>query len=600
LRFVRQVTSDKKRSDDFIESEKSMSPRWLRVAGLFVVSSSMASAQDAKNPLRFLPIQTEFVVKVERPRALLDAVEKNPLFQQAQKLAGVREYYDSTTFQQLYQLIAYFEKHLGKSRNEIIDELGAGGVVLGGKLAPPGGVVLVIQSKDEAKLRKFVEVAVEILQKELERQESKDRVVRSKYAGHDIGQFGPKVSFAIVDAALVIASDPAALKTAVDSQGKTKEQKSVLHNPRFLEAHKKAPAKSLAWIWLNLEQVRKNADFTNGLKAASLDPFQMVLFGGFTDLLLRAPYVSAALTRAPAAAEGYRLGIAMPVGRQGMAPLKHLILPPDNVGMLPPLQTPRVIASSSYYFDLGELWEKRVAILGKKNADGLDEGDKNIAKFLGGIKLAKLFKAMGPHHRLIFAQQKIRPYKVKPATPIPAFALVVDMRDPSFAKDMNSIFRAAALLGTFQIGLNLKEETYKDCDMVSYRFTETKKFDGDAAGVRFNFSPTYVTVGDQFVVSATAELARDLVDALKAEQKQQPNPASMQTRLYASGLTDILRSNQDATLTQLILSQAISPKTAKEELRAILAWVEQLGTLRLESAYGANDFRYDILWQPKR
>jgi hypothetical protein len=577
---------------------KTMSPRALCIVGLFLCSTPAALAQDARNPLRFVPSQAEWVVKVERPRQLLDAVEKNEIFQKAQKLAGVREYYDTTTFQQLYQLIAYFEKQLGKSRDEIIDELTAGGVVLGAKLTPPQGAVFVAQSKDEARLRKFVDVALDLLQKELERQESKDRIVRSKYQGHDIGQIGPKVSFAIADAALLIASDEKALKLALDAQAKKEEPKSVLQLPQFVEAHKKAPGQALAWTWLNLEEVRKNPAFKSGLDAAALDPFQMLIFGGFSDLLRRSPYVSAALT--PAGSAGYRVGVAMPVGRDGMAPVKHMFLSADGAGTLPPLQPPRVISSSSYFLDLGQLWEKRVEILGKKNAAGLEDGDKNLAKFLGGIKLAKLLGAMGPHHRVVVAQQKDRPYKIKPATPFPAVALVVDMRDPSFAKDMNSIFRAGALVATFQIGLNLKEETHKDCQMVSYYFSETKKFDGDPQSARFNFSPTYVAVGDQFVMSATAELARDLVDVLQAEQKQKPLDASMRTQLFASGLADLIRSNQDATLTQLILSQALPPKTAKAELREIIDWVENLGTLRLESNYGANDFRYEILWQAKK
>src|SRR5262249_28116989 len=154
--------------------------------------------------------------------------------------------------------------------------------------------------------------------------------------------------------------------------------------------------------------------------------------------------------------------------------------------------------------------------------------------------------------------------------PFPAFALVVDMRDPSFAKDMNSIFRAGALVATFQFGLNLKEDTYKDCEMVSYYFSETKKVEGDPQNARFNFSPTYVKVGDFFVMSATNELARDLVDALKAEQTQKPIKASMRTQVHASGLADFVRLNEEAALTQLILSQALPPKGAKEELRAIL------------------------------
>src|SRR5262249_403697 len=268
------------------------------------------------------------------------------------------------------------------------------------------------------------------------------------------------------DAALVVASNKTALQLALDTQAEKEGSKSVLQLPGFAEAHKKAPAGGMAWTWLNLEEVRKNPAFKSALEAAALDPFQMFLFGGFRDRLRRSPYVSAALTAA--GDTGYRIGVAMPVGREGMAPVQHMFLSADGKGTLPPLRPPRVISSSSYCLDLGQLWEKRVEILGKKNAAGLEDGDKNLAKFLGGIKLAKLFKALGPSHRVVVAQQKDRPYKIKPTTQVPAFALVVDMRDPSFAKDMNSIFRAGALLATFQIGLNLKEESYKDCEMISY------------------------------------------------------------------------------------------------------------------------------------
>src|ERR1019366_4583286 len=93
--------------------------------------------------------------------------------------------------------------------------------------------------------------------------------------------------------------------------------------------------------------------------------------------------------------------------------------------------------------------------------------------------------------------------------------------------------------------------------------------------------------------------ARDLIDLLQAEKKQTPIKASMRTQLQASGLDDLIRTNEDATLTQLILAQALPPNTAKAELGAIINWIEMLGSLRLETTYGANDFRYDILWQPK-
>jgi hypothetical protein len=575
-----------------------MSPRWLCGLCVLVLSASIGAAQESKDPLRFVPSQAEWVVKVDRPREVLDAVEKSDLFQQAQKLAGVREYYDSTNFQQLYQLIAYFEKELGKSRNEIIDDLGAGGLALGARLTEPKGGVLILQAKDEPRLRRFMDVALDIIAKELERQESKDRIVRTKHERYEIGQIGPKLAFAIADGALVIATDEKALKMALDANLGKNEQKSILTVANFTAARKTAPKQAMAWTWLHLDEIRKFPQFNDGLNAASLDPLQVLIFGGLTDLVKRSPYLSASLLRESETL--HRVSIQMPRGREGMPALSHMILPADDKGTLPLLMPPRVVSTSSYFLDLGQYWDKRVAILGETNAKGLEEADKNLAKALSGIKLEKLFHAAGPHQRVVFAQQKETPYKIKPGTPFPAVAVVVSMRDPSFAKDMNGIFRGAALLSTFSVGLTLKEETYKDCEMITYTFNEKKKADFDPTGIRFNFTPTYVTVGDQFVMSGTAELARDLIDLLKAELKEKPSKASMQTQVFAKGFADIARSNEGAALTQLILAQALPPKTAKEELTKILDFTDQLGSLRVEMNYGANDFRYDIIWQAKK
>lgn len=575
-----------------------MSPRWLCGLCVLVASVAPAAAQSAKDPLRFVPGQAEFVLKIDHPRAALEAIEKNDLFQQAQQLAAVGQYYDSGNFQQLYQLVAYFEKQLGKDRHEIVDELSAGGIVLGARLTEPKGAVLILQAKSEPALRRFMGIALDVVEKELERQGAKDGIVRKKYEGCEIGLIGPKLAFAVADGALVIATDEKALTMALDAGLDKNGQKSVLTDADFITARKSAPKNTLAWAWLHLDEIRKYQQFKDGLQAASLDPAQVILFGGLTDLLKRSPYLTASLIRESDTL--HKVRVQMPRGRDGMPALAHMILPAEGNGTLPLLLPPRVISSTSYYLDMGEYWDKRVAILGEKNAKGLEDGDKNLTKVLGGIKLEKLFHTAGPHHRLVFAQQKESPYKIKPGNAFPAVALVVSMRDPSFAKDMNGILRSAALLATFQVGLKLKEETYKECELVSYYFDEKKSVENDPKNVRFNFSPTYVACGDQFIMSATAELARDLIDAIKAESKQKPSKASMRTEIFASGAAEIAKASEGAGITQLILSQALSPKAAKEEFANILAFTQRLGSLRLEMNYGPRDFRYDIIWQAKK
>ena len=575
-----------------------MSLRILTSVALFL-SASVAFAQPVLNPLRFVPAQTELVVIVDRPQTLVETVEKHELFQDAIKLPGVREYFDTASYQHVKQLIGYFEKQLGKNRNELVDELASGGIVLGAKLTPPQGAIVVIQARDEKRLKQFVDVALDVLKQELERKESKDRIVRAKIHEIDTVKIGPKVCFAVVDSALIIASEDKLLKDALETQTKQKDAKSVLQLSNFTDARKQAPGEALIWAWLNLDELRKNPDFKNGLEAVALDPVQTVLFGGLTNLIKRSPYVALAATRETGY---YRLRLSMPKGTNGMGELKHMMVPPDLVGTAPPLLTPRLISTSSYTLDLGQFWEKRVEILGEKNSLELEKAEKELGKFLGSIKLSKLFKSMGPNQRVVVAQQKEHVYKIRPATPFPAFALVVEMRDPSFARDMNTILRSGALVATVKFGLKLNEETYRDCEMISYHFLETKKVEDDPQNVRFNFTPTYVTVGNHFVVSATAELARDLIDALKAEEKQPfkaPSKASAQTRVFAAGLSEFVRANEDAALTQLILAQAMPPKTAKEEFRAIHRWIERLGELRVETHYGRDDFRFDFIWQPK-
>ena len=48
--------------------------------------------------------------------------------------AGVRDFYDSTNYRRLQQLIAYAEKSLGRDRNELLDGLTGDGIVVAAKL----------------------------------------------------------------------------------------------------------------------------------------------------------------------------------------------------------------------------------------------------------------------------------------------------------------------------------------------------------------------------------------------------------------------------------------------------------------------------------
>lgn len=571
--------------------------RHLALLCVAVWGPPLARADEPKDPLRFVPAAADVVVKLERSRALLEAVEKHEIIQEALKIAGVRDYYDSTNFRRLYQLIAHFEKELGKDRYELLDALTGGGVVFAAKISNPTAIMVVAQAKDEALLKKFAKMLVQLGEQELARQESKQAIRKKTYEGIEAIQID-KAIFAIVDGAIVFTTENKVMKHVIDNFRGAEKLEPIASSANFNAARKSIPKNAHVWGWLNFETVRNLEGFKTGFEAASQDPLQMFILGGLHDVIKRAPSLSGYLAQD---GPNWHARVQLNAGREGMGAIGNLVLPQDGKGTLPLLQPPRTFASVSYFMDLGELWKNRAKVFNEKQVAELDKGEKNSAKVLGSARLGDLLQQAGNHHRVVFALPDKSPYKSTPATRIPAFAIVIDMRQPQFAKSMNFILRGAALFGTFaaQSGLKMRELQHDGENLVCYYFNEDKPFDKDPNGVRFNFSPCFAQVGDQFVVSSTVELGKDLIDTLKKPERRAAEPATMRTEFYAGGVAQTVKTNEEQLLTQLILSQALPPAAARQEIERIVALIEQMGTLRLSLNYDPLALRFDVRWQVK-
>jgi hypothetical protein len=179
------------------------------------------------------------------------------------------------------------------------------------------------------------------------------------------------------------------------------------------------------------------------------------------------------------------------------------------------------------------------------------------------------------------------------------------MRDPKeFGKSMESVLRAAALFTTFQFDLKMVEEKRGDCTIVGYRFGEGKKkptgpLRNDVNNIRYNFSPSFVRVGNHFVISSTMELAGEVVDLIDKEtkEKKKGSPATGVQRIYAEGGVALMRAFHDQLVTQTILGRAVDPDKAEKEVAAAVDWVSQLGQLQITQEFHKNSFHYDIQWK---
>lgn len=561
---------------------------------LTLMLTASARAEAPPDPLRLVPEQADVMVRIDSPRQLVETYTTLDLLRQLYKFDAFQEYIDSTNFRRFNQLVAHFEKQLGAKWPEVLDKAAGGGVVVASKIGPqPAPALLIVQSKDEAALRKLVEVTLEVIEQELTRLDAKVKPEKGKYRDLETIKVGNDLHFAIAGSALVVSNNEMALHKSLDLHI-DKGKNSLAGVKSVEEARKLLPAKALAWMWLNMETVHKAPPAKDIFTLPRNDAILTVLFGGLLDVAGRSPYLAAGLCRDE---RGFLFTVRLPRGREGSAAALTTHIPPDDAGTLPLLEPKGVVYSTSSYMDLAKFWENREKLFNEKQVKVFEDADKNTGKLPIQVQVSKVLTQAGPHQRFVVAHQSKFGYKIIPEQKLPAFGLVVDMREPEkLGKMMEGVLRAAALFGGAQFKLKLVEENHGDLTLVGYRFPEDVKQIPMENTLVYNFSPCFCAVGDQFVVASTMDLGHELIDLVQKEAKNPPkkNPLASQSRVYASGGADLLAAVEDQLFAQIILDRAIPPAEAKKQVKELVDFVRRLGAFEIEQAYNAQDFRYDF------
>jgi hypothetical protein len=549
------------------------------------------------DPLRLVPEQADVCIEVKQPARLVQTVLGLDLLKEARNLDAVAEFLDSTNLRRFQQLVAYYEKELGAPWPDLVERLAGGGVVLAVKFAPnPAPALLVLQGKDKELTGKFFHLALEVAEQELARQELPAHIEKGSHRGVETAHLGKDFCAAVADTALLVSNNQDALHAAIDLH-LDGPAKSLAGSKSLAEAHKLLPAEPLLRAWVNLEPVHKLEQAKEAFHIPRDSFLLTILFSGYLDVAGRSPFAAAGVYGNP---DGFLATVRLPRGREGMPEvLSTHIPPPGEPGSRPLLEPKGVLYSESFYLDVGKFWDQRAKLFPDKQVKSFEEADANSGRFpFSTLKLSKALTQAGAYHRVVVARQSDTGYKITPKVTIPAFAVVVEERDPEgFGKAAEAGARAAALFGGAQFGLQLAEEKHGKHTLVGYRFSEKTRVPADTSDIRFNFSPCFVNVGNQFVASSTLELGRALVDILEKETSD-PTPhgaaATVRTRLYGGGGAEFLHGLEDVLLTQTILDRALPPEQARGEVKALLDLVRRLGTLDVETAYGARDFRYDV------
>jgi hypothetical protein len=556
-----------------------------------------APAEAPRPPLRLVHEGADLLLEVPNPRRLVEAATRLDLLQQLKAFPDFRALLDSTPARRAAQLVAYLERELGAPWPELLDRLAGEGAVAASTFGPqPAPALLVLQGRDEKLAARFFRVGLDVLDQELARREGKERVARGEYHGLPVAHAGKGFHAAQAGPALLVSNNEQALRAGLDRH-LGREKKSLADSGLVRDSHRLLPGGPLARLWVNLDAAHKSPEGKALFRAPRDDANLTAAVGAYLDLVGRSPYACAGLYPED---RGFLLSARLPRGRDGMGADQILHLPPAGAaGSRPLLEPPGVLYSESSYFDFARVWSDRAQLFPEQQVKKFEEFDRTSARFLVGNRLSKLLSQVGPYYRFVAVNQPKVGYKTTPDQVIPAFALVSELREPEeFGKSIGTVLRAAALLAGANpnIKWELTEEKYQGCDLVAYRFREDQPAKDDPGNFRFNFSPSFTRVGNQFVYCSTQELCRELVDLLHKESREKPAGAdsTSRIRLYGAGAAELLNVFRDRLVVETILDQAVKPGEAREQVDRLVALVRGLGTLELGPHVADKEFRYDV------
>ncbi len=572
---------------------------------LAVVVACALSSAATPDPLAFVPKDATLVLKVEKPRQLIEAVTALDSYRDYESLPAVKAALESSTATRFFQLLKVAEAKLGQKWPDMLDSLAGGGIAVGttgaGDNAP---FVLVAQGTDEKKAGEAFKLLVELISAELARQSPADSPIKPEVGvvkGADAMKLGDGFFALRHKATLILSNRKEGAEKALALAANEKGAESILTNADVPAARKLLGGDPTAWLWVDLKKVKEDKGFNDFLETARTQPFILFVLGSTADAVRRADYIAAGLFQT---STGFKLSVQLPAKRADLPPVMALHAPLKNEthGSLPLLEPPGVLASHSMYLDIASFWKQRKTALGEQELKDLEKAVKDISAFLPGTTLGELIETSGTHHRVVLVERGQNQYKTVPDFPLPEMALVSSMRDAKFGKNMLTTVRTAALLIGLQVGgLTLKEEKHDGIDILTYRFPEGKPLDADPTNIRYNFVPSFAVVGDSFVVASSPKLLKELIPEVKKPiDPKACSPAVWRAKGYGGGAAQALRARPDATITDTVLAQGVGLDEAKKQLERYAEWVGKLGTVGVTVDHGETAFKVEVDWQFKK
>ena len=451
--------------------------------------------------------------------------------------------------------------------------------------------MLIIDAEDEQLLERLHEMLLGMARSDAENKGQPGRVASTQYRDVTAWTFDGKEAHAIIGKRLIMASRPEGLKAMLELRADTwGDNLASKKNYRAAKRHlSRAGDKAIATVFADLELLMQTPDIAGLLKQQGENPLAALTFAGIVEAIRDSKWLALGLH-----IEDETLICRASVDGETVArtsPAAFALPKGPDEGALPNLNVPHRIAALTLYRDLHEFYAAKDDLFPERTS-GLIFFENMMGIFFSGRDLTnEVLAHTKPDIRFVVAEQQFDPAIGTPSVKLPAFAMILRLRDEEqFDEVFEEAWQKAIGLINFtrgqqaMPGLIIDRPIHKDTKLTVAYFSTAEIEDKTELAQRFNIRPSLVMPDDYLVLSSTDGLARDLIDALGREIERTVKPlAETHSLLEIEGvqLASILQANRQTLVRGDMVKKGNTQEEAEGGIDLLITVAKFIESLKL-------------------
>lgn len=561
----------------------------LALIGGLVLGRQVVAAE--ASPLaRLAPDSAVVYFELEQSESLLNLLFDPRIKSLLEDNENWRNFQRSQQGTRLKAGLGMIEESIKMPWQQALRELTAGGVALAADPFERSSLLL-IRAKNPDILARLRQFAIDLGTLTALASGKPSPLQASEHRGVEVWTVAGKVAYATMpDENLLIVSNArdsvvAAIDRALDGE------RSLADLPEFQQAQTPHPGIA-ARGFLQLEKFRSLPQWEKLRAAPRGNVGTESLFGGLIAVLDQASYLAFDAT----VTDGHlKLRWRTPFDQASVPASRQWFFAPADQDAAPPVLKPEgTILSVSLYRDHAGMWQQRNDLFDETTLAKLAQVESSLGLFFAnrdfGSQVLGEFK---PGSRLVIARQDFAEVNPVPNVKLPAFAAVVELKNPEeFSPILLTQFQTilgAINLDSAQKGrpqLLQKASEHRGTTVYHASYLSPPGEAASAVELAYNFRPACAVQGQYFIVASTDKLARHLIDELQRGDNAPGPRDNVRLVLSLDQLAATLADNQQALVTQNMLEKGNTRKEAEDAVALLLRILRCFGNVELRVTPG--------------